>query len=131
MWLHKKLKEDLKTKEDMYRKWKEGQATKEEYRQAARKCRDGLRRAKAENEMKLARDTKSNKKAFFRYVSRKRQTKDMVAQLRDGDGKMVTEDKGKAEALDSYFSSVFSHKTDDGLPNKWEVQGGGQDCSWR
>ena len=62
MWLHKKLRNDLKTKKTttMYRKWKEGQAFKDEYRQAARKCRDGIRRAKAENELRLARETKSN-----------------------------------------------------------------------
>ena len=80
MWLYKKLREDLKTKKDMYRKWKEGQTTKDDgYRQVARKCRDGIMRAKAENELRLARDTKSNKN-LFRYVSSKRQTKYIVAQ---------------------------------------------------
>ena len=67
-------------------------------------------------------DTKSSEKAFFSYVSSKRQTKDIVAQLHNGDGKMITEDKEKAEVLNSYFSSVFSHKTDYELPNKLEVQ---------
>ena len=89
------------------------------------KCTDGIRRAKAENELRLARDTKSNKKAFFRYVSSKRQTKDIVAQLCNGDGKMITEDKEKAEVLNSNFSSEFSHKTEYELTNKLGVQVGG------
>ena len=58
-------------------------------------------------------------------MSSKRQTKDIVAQLRNGDGKMITEDKDKVEVLNSYISSVFSHKTDYEFPNKLEVQGKG------
>ena len=72
----------------MYRKWKEGQATKDEYSQVARKCRDGIRRAKAENDLRLTRDTKSNKKALFRYVNKSCQTNllffDQVTSLIEG-----------------------------------------------
>ena len=89
MWIHKNLRDDLKTKKDTYRKWKEGQATKEEYSQVAQKCRNGVRDAKAENELRLARDAKSNKKAFFRYVNSKRQRKEMVVQLLNEDGKFM------------------------------------------
>ena len=64
-------------------------------------------------------------------MSSKRQTKDIVAQLRNGNGKIITDDKKKVEVLNSYFTSVFSHKTDYELPNKLEVQAGGQDCSLR
>ena len=110
MWLHKNLRDDLKTKKDTNRKWKEGQATKEEYSQVAQKCQKGVRDAKAENELRLARDAKSNKKAFFRYVSSKRQRKEMVVQLLNEDGKLITDDKEKAEVLNSYFGSVFSKK---------------------
>ena len=62
MWLHKKLREDLKTKNDTYSKWKESQATKEGDREMARNCRDGILKAKPENELRLARDTKSDQK---------------------------------------------------------------------
>ena len=44
----------MKIKKDTHRKWKEGQATKEEYRQVARNCKDGIRRAKAENDLRIA-----------------------------------------------------------------------------
>ena len=39
--------------------------TEDENIQIARKCRGGIRRAKAENELKLARDTKSNLKKHY------------------------------------------------------------------
>ena len=86
------------------------QATKEEYRQVAQKCQNGVRDAKAENELRLARDAKSKKKAFFRYVYSKRQQKEMVVQLLNEDGTLITDDKEKAEVLNSYFGSVFSKK---------------------
>ena len=47
-------------KKGTYRKWKENRVIKEEYRQLAKNYRDGIRRAKAENEQWLARDSKSN-----------------------------------------------------------------------
>ena len=122
MWLHNKLKDDLKTKKDTYRKWKEGQATREEYRQVAQNCRNSVRKAKAENELRLARNAKSNKKAFFRYMHSKRQKKELVVQLRNEDGKLITEDKEKAEVFNSYFGSVFSQKRVYDPPGKPEVQ---------
>ena len=68
--------------------------------------------------------TRSNKKAFFRYLRSERQRKETVAQLLNEDGKMITEDKEKAEVLNTYFSSVsvFPQRTDYGPPHKCEVQ---------
>ena len=68
MWLYKKLRGKLKTKRDRYREWKGGQATKEEHREVEQHCRNGIRKAQAENELRLRRDTKSNLRAFFRYM---------------------------------------------------------------
>ena len=62
-------------KKETYRKWKEGQARREEYTHVARNRRHGIRRAKAENVLRLARDIRSNNKAFFRYMHSKRQNK--------------------------------------------------------
>ena len=37
---------------------------------------------------------------------------------------MITENKEKAEVLNSYFSSVFSHKRDYELPKNWKWKWG-------
>ena len=50
----------------------------EEYRDAARLCRDGVRRARAWLELNLARDAQNNQKGFYRYVSQKRKVKESV-----------------------------------------------------
>jgi len=62
----------------MHRQWKQGQVSREDYRDAARLCRDGVRKAKAQLELTLARGAKNNEKDFYRYVSQKRKVKECV-----------------------------------------------------
>lgn len=62
MGLHKKLSEDLNTKKGHIEEVDGRQITKEEYRQVAKNYWDGVKKAKAENELWLARDAKSSKK---------------------------------------------------------------------
>ncbi|KAK4811070.1 hypothetical protein QYF61_016356 [Mycteria americana] len=77
-WMSQDLLVKLKGKKEMHRQWKQGQVSWEEYRDTARLCRDGVRKAKAWLELNLARDTKNNKKGFYRYVSQKRKVKESV-----------------------------------------------------
>ena len=56
----------LKSKRELYRQWKQGQVSWEEYRDTAWLCRDGVRRAKAWLRLNLAKDPKNNKKGFYR-----------------------------------------------------------------
>jgi len=68
----------LRGKKELHREWKQGQVTWEEYRDAARLCRDGVRKTKAQMELNLARDAVNNKKGFYRHVSQKRKVKESV-----------------------------------------------------
>jgi len=98
----------LRKKRKLHRQWKQGPASWEEYREAARLCRDGVRKAKAQLELNLARDAKNNKKGFSRYVSRKKMFKESVPPLMSETGKLVTADEEKAEVLHNIFASVFT-----------------------
>ena len=62
----------------MYRKWNQGCVAWEEYSDIVCMCRDKVRNAKAQMELNLARDVKSNKKGFYRYIGRMRQVKESV-----------------------------------------------------
>ncbi|CAM4675942.1 unnamed protein product [Lepidochelys kempii] len=84
--------------------------TKEEYKNVARACRNEIRRAKSHLELQLARDVKSNKKGFFRYVGNKKKGKESVGPLRNEGGNLVTEDVEKANVLNAFFASVFTNK---------------------
>ena len=52
----------LREKKEMYRKWKKGCVSWEEYRTVVHVCRDRIRKAKAQMELNLERDVKDYKK---------------------------------------------------------------------
>ncbi|CAM4712535.1 unnamed protein product [Lepidochelys kempii] len=109
-WLNSEILADLKQKKEAYKKWKIGQMTREEYKNIAQACRSEIRNAKSHLELQLARDVKSNKKGFFRYVSNKKKVKESVDPLLNEGGNLVTEDVEKANVLNAFFASVFMNK---------------------
>ncbi|CAM4564646.1 unnamed protein product [Lepidochelys olivacea] len=109
-WLNGEILADLKHKKEAYKKWKVGHMTREEYKNIARSCRNDIRRAKSHLELQLARDVKSNKKGFFRYVGNKKKAKESVGPLLNEGGNLVTEDVEKANVLNAFFASVFTNK---------------------
>ncbi|CAM5088769.1 unnamed protein product [Natator depressus] len=84
--------------------------TRDEYKNIARACRSEIRKAKPHLELQLARDVKSNKKGFFRYVGNKKKVKESVGPLLNEGGSLVTEDVEKANILNTFFASVFTNK---------------------
>ncbi|CAM5172065.1 unnamed protein product [Eretmochelys imbricata] len=109
-WLNGEILADLKHKKEAYKKWKVGHMTREEYKNIARASRNEIRRAKSHLELHLARDVKSNKKGFFRYVGNKKKAKESVGPLMNEGGNLVTEDVEKANVLNAFFASVFTNK---------------------
>ncbi|KFR03253.1 hypothetical protein N306_07323, partial [Opisthocomus hoazin] len=107
-WLRQEMLVKLRKKSELHRQWKQGLASWEEYREAARLCRDGVRKAKAQLELNLARDAKNNKKGFYRYVSQKKMVKESVPPLMSKTSKLVTADEEKAEVHNNFFASVFT-----------------------
>ncbi|CAM4668918.1 unnamed protein product [Lepidochelys kempii] len=109
-WLSSEILADLKHKKEAYKKWKTGQMTREEYKNIARTRRSEIRKAKSHLELQLARDVKSNKKGFFRYVSNEKKVKENVGPLLNEGGNLVTEDVEKANVLNAFFASVFTNE---------------------
>ncbi|KAK4830361.1 hypothetical protein QYF61_010138 [Mycteria americana] len=109
-WLNRELWLELRKKRRVYDLWKKGRATQEDYKGAARLCREKIRRAKAELELNLAAAVKDNKKHFFKYISSKRRAKENLQPLVDRGGNTVTKDEEKAEVLNAFFASVFNSR---------------------
>ncbi|CAM5088467.1 unnamed protein product [Eretmochelys imbricata] len=109
-WLNSEILADLKHKREAYKKWKIRQMTRDEFIDIARACRNGIRKAKSHLELQLARDVKSNKKGFFKYVGNKKKAKESVCPLLNEGGNLVTEDVEKANVLNAFFASVCTNK---------------------
>ncbi|KFP01038.1 hypothetical protein N300_09760, partial [Calypte anna] len=107
-WLKKELLGKLKWKRKIYRSWKGGLVTWEEYRTVVRGCREAIRKAKASLELNLASQVKDNRKCFFKYIANKTNTRGNIGPLRNEMGALVTEDIKKAEVLNAFFASVFT-----------------------
>ncbi|KFQ61696.1 hypothetical protein N334_12538, partial [Pelecanus crispus] len=106
--LRRDLLVKLKSKRELHRQWKQGQVSWGEYREAAQLCRDGVRKAKAQLELNLARDVKNNEKGFYRYVYQKRKVKESIPLLMNKNGDLVSTDEEKAEVLSNFFASFFN-----------------------
>lgn len=73
-------------------------------------CRVGVRKAKVHLELNLARDMKSNKKGFYRFLSSKMKTTGNVGPLLNESGYLVLKDMIMFEVLSDFFTSVFTEK---------------------
>jgi len=71
-WLNRELFLGLRKKRRVYHLWKKGQATQEEYRGLIRSCREEIRKAKAQLELRLATVVRDNKKCFYQYTTNKK-----------------------------------------------------------
>lgn len=69
----------LRIKRGVY-KWKEDQLTKEQTTSIAHTCRDDVKKAKAQNDLRLANNAKNNKKGLFSLCP-KEEVKEVVRLL--------------------------------------------------
>lgn len=107
-WFGKDLQVKLREKKGEYRQWKQGRVIWKKYRDAAWICRYGIRKAKTQMELSLARDVNINKKGLYRYTGEKRQAKVSTSPLINEKGEMATTKMENAEVLNKFFASDFT-----------------------
>ncbi|KAK4810861.1 hypothetical protein QYF61_008833 [Mycteria americana] len=109
-WLSQDMLVKLKSKRELHR---QGRVTWEEYRDTARLCRDGVRKAKAQLELNLARNARNNKKGLYRYINQKRKVKDSIPPLMNKNGDLVSTDEEKAEIMEQILlEAMLKHMED-------------------
>lgn len=59
------MNKELKQKQEIHRRWKEGHATSNDGREVVRVGRNEMRKVKPHLELNLAKDVKYNRKGFF------------------------------------------------------------------
>jgi len=63
-WMNMELLTELRHGKETYRLWKGGHAAWKEYKNIAHSCRNGVRKAKAQLELMLAKKVKGSTKVF-------------------------------------------------------------------
>ena len=71
-----------------------------------------LRKAKRQFEKKLAKESKKNPKALFRYANYKSKTRKNVIRLKDENGMIKVSNEDNANLLNSFFESVYTDEPD-------------------
>ena len=85
--------------------------------QARNECNRQIRKAKKAYERKVANNSKTNVKQFWKYVHEKTKVKQGVGVLKKNDNTFAESDNEKAETLNSFFASVFTREQCHNLPN--------------
>ena len=80
------------------------------FRQARNRLRSLTRSLRVNFEMQLVSELKTNSKAFWRYSNTRLKTKPRIGDIRDASGLLVSDARLKAEALNQFFASVFTHE---------------------
>jgi len=85
--------------------------TQEEYRGLIRSCREEIRKAKAQVELRLATIVQGNKKCFYKYINNKKRAKQSLHPLMGVWSNTANKDEEKAKVLNAFFASVFTSQT--------------------
>ena len=112
LWMSSNAMTKVKRKNAAYRRYLKTTDGKDyvTYARARNQAKWEIRRAKRDYEKKLARESKSNPKAFFKYANSKLKTRCAVPNLIQSNGTLTDNDRNKAEELNSYFKSVFTNE---------------------
>ena len=117
-WMNRKL---LKLWKKKYHAWsrysnEKSQRKWREYRKEANKLKKNTRKARQRYEKKIAVESKTNKRAFFRYVNSKLTVRPEITAIKNKQGILVEEDKEMTNVIGSYFKEVFAEETIEQMP---------------
>eukprot|EP00794_Sanderia_malayensis_P011225 gene11225-12404_t len=110
LWINSAALVKVKKKSSAYKRYMETKEGKDycEYAKAWNQAKWACRSARKGFEKKIAKEAKDNPKAFFQYARGKLKTRTSIPDLQKSDGSTTKDDKEKAEALNRFFSSVFT-----------------------
>jgi hypothetical protein len=112
-WISKDIRTKIKTKNNAYRTSRiTKHGDKRDYKQFCKlrnQVRWETRKARGSYKATLAKEAKTNPKAIFKYVNSRLKTQGSIPDLDTQEG-TATDDLEKAEALNQFFTSVFTQE---------------------
>ena len=118
-WMNRRL---LKLWKKKHHSWNRYSAEKsqwkwKQYRKKANKLKKNTRKARKAYEKKIAEESKTNKRAFFRYVNSKLTVRPEITAMKNKQGILVEDDKEMTNVIGEYFREVFSEETTSEMPD--------------
>ena len=118
VWMNNKVMRKIKKKYHAYKRFlitKQGREYENYIRKRNESARE-IRKAKRKHEENIARESRENPTKFWKYVNDKCKTNVGISSLKDKNGNLITSDKGRAEILNNFFTSVFLKEDVTNLP---------------
>ena len=113
-WMNKKARKQIRQKDCAWKRYITSRTYSKylDYVKHRNQTTKKLRKIKQEFEKKLAAESKSNPKAFYRYANFKNKSKKNVIRLKNADGKISMANEENATILNDFFASVFTKEDD-------------------
>ena len=117
-WMNPTVCKSIKKKHLLFKKYiqSDNSFIYRQYLEARNMAARAVKNAKRDHQRKVARDCKSNPKTFWKYVNNSRKYKPNISPLTNDKINFVTDDKGKADMLNNFFSSVFTLENTENVP---------------
>ena len=121
-WLNKEILNAIRNKQRLWRERRSG-GTEADYKEAVKKVRNLIRRAKYKHEKLIAENRDRNKRPFYAYIRGRTKCRPEVGPLKTATGETVTSSDQMASILNKYFSTVFTTETDAVTPTAGDRAG--------
>lgn len=110
VWMNEKALNRIRKKKAAFTRYKETREGKDylEYARERNAVKSEVRKAVRDYEKEVAKQSKRNPKAFYRYVNSKLKMRTGIADLQSKDGSKVTSNRDKADVINEFFSSVYT-----------------------
>lgn len=108
-WMTHELIHIVTKKRQLWKKYKSdpSDVNHGRFKDAEKMTKKRIRKAKLNFEKKIAKNSKTNSKAFYAYIGGKRSNRSGVGPLQDEQGNIVTDSYHQAEMFNQYYASVF------------------------
>ena len=117
-WFNRSIAEAISNRQKAYNisKLRPSPETKVAHIKECRNVDKLIRRAKLNEEDRVAAAAKDNPKAFFAHVTSRKPVKNTIGPLKDRTGSIISSDEGMANILNEYFTSGFTEEDTSEIP---------------
>ena len=117
-WINHKTLRALKKKHNAYKRWmitKDGRDY-QKYKKQRNASKARVRKSILEFEKRIAQSIKKSNKGYWKYANSKLKSKSKVPDLKLSEESYTSNDQEKADILNEFFSSVFTHEDLNNFP---------------